>query len=333
MRAAIVGIAGPELTGAEAALFRELPPAGVILFRRNVADPVQLRALTGALRRVLPTGARILVDQEGGRVARLRPPHWRDHPSAGRIGALHARDPEAGLRAAWLTGALIGLECADTGIDVACAPVLDLLHPGADTGVVGDRSYGDDPDAVAALATAMADGLLAAGVLPVGKHAPGHGWATVDSHNALPHIPAGTELRPDVRAFRLCAGLPWMMTAHLLLARWDTVRPGTLSPVVIGDVIRGRIGFGGVLVSDDLAMEALDGTPEDRAVAALEAGCDLALYCPGSLDANRAVLRACPEAGEASRRRLEAGEALRRARMQPGLDAGALARERGALPI
>ena len=330
MRAAVVGITGPELTLAEAALFQELPPAGVILFGRNVADPVQLRTLTDALRRVLPAGAHVVVDQEGGRVARLRPPHWREHPSAGRIAALHARDPDGGMRAAWLNGALIGLDCAAAGVDVACAPVLDLVHPGADA-VVGDRSFGSDPDTVAALATAMADGLLAAGVLPVGKHAPGHGWATVDSHHALPHIPAGTDLRPDLRAFRLCIGLPWMMTAHLLFADWDPVRPGTLSPPVIGDVIRGRIGFRGVLVSDDLAMKALDGPPERRAMSALAAGCDLALYCPGDLDANRAVLRACCEVGVELRRKLEAGEALRRVRVQPGLDSDALAQERDAL--
>ena len=321
-RAAILGIAGPALTGGEAALFRAHPPAGAILFRRNVEHPAQLRALTASLREVLAEGAPILVDQEGGRVARLRPPHWRAHPPAGDIGALHARDPAAGLRAAWLTGALIGLDCADAGIDMACAPVLDLRHPGAHD-VIGDRSFGPDPHAVAALGRALADGLLAAGVLPVAKHAPGHGRARADSHLALPVVDAA-ELGDDILPFAANADLPVMMTAHILYPALDPDRPATLSPRVVREVIRGRIGFGGLLLSDDLAMQALSGTPAERALGALAAGCDLALYCPGDAAGNAAVLDACPPMSDAAAARLGAARALAAAKRQT-LDGTALA--------
>ena len=306
MRAAVVGIGGVGLEAAEADLFRRLPPAGVILFGRNVESPGQVRALTDALRAVLPAGAVVAVDQEGGRVARLRPPHWMAHPAAGRIGALHGRDAGAGLRAAWLTGALIGAECAAAGIGLVCAPVLDLRVPGAHD-VVGDRSYGAGPAAVAALGRAAAAGLLAAGVQPVGKHAPGHGRALVDSHLALPRVPADQDLSDDIQPFAANADLPWMMTAHLLYPGWDPDLPGTLSPRVIGGIIRGRIGFGGVLVSDDLAMRALDGLPGALAAAAVAAGCDLALHCTGVLAETEAVLAGVPDVAAPTLDRMAAG--------------------------
>jgi beta-N-acetylhexosaminidase len=326
--AAIVGLAGPALTAPEAALFRAHPPAGVVLFRRNVVDPPQLRALTAALRGVLAEGAPILVDQEGGRVARLRPPHWRAHPAAGTIGLLHERDPAAGLRAAWLTGALIGLDCAAGGIDVACAPVLDLRLPGAHE-VVGDRGFGPDPEAVAALGRAMAEGLLAAGVVPVAKHAPGHGRALADSHESLPVVDMA-DLRDDILPFARNADLPWMMTAHIRYLALDPERPATLSPRVLAEVIRGRIGFAGLLVSDDLAMQALAGPPAARAVAALAAGCDLALYCPGDPEGTAGVLGACPPLTAAAQGRLAAGRA-RAAASRQALDGAALAAERAGL--
>lgn len=307
---------------------RACPPAGAILFRRNVETPAQLRALTTALRDVLADGAPILVDQEGGRVARLRPPHWRAHPPAGAIGALHARDAAAGLRAAWLTGALIGCDCAAAGIDVAAAPVLDLRFPGAHD-VVGDRSFGRDPRAVAALGRAMAEGLLAAGVQPIAKHAPGHGRAQADSHLALPVVDAA-DLSDDIHPFAANADLPWMMTAHIRYAALDPDRPATLSPRVVAEVIRGRIGFAGLLVSDDLAMQALEGTPAQRAAGALAAGCDLALYCPGDGAGNAAVLRACPPLTGAAAARLAAARALAAAQRRT-LDAAALAAERDRL--
>ncbi len=329
-RAAIVGIAGTVLADAEAALLRAHPPAGIILFRRNVADPAQLRMLTAALRAALPDGAVVMVDQEGGRVARLRPPHWPAHPPAGAIGARFATRPAEGLRAAWLTGALIGLDCAEAGFDTVAAPVLDLRLPGASE-VVGDRAYAAEPAAVARLARAMAAGLLAAGVQPVGKHAPGHGRARVDSHVALPTVEAN-DLESDLLPFAANADLPWMMTAHIVYRAWDPARPGTLSPLVIDGAIRGRAGFRGVLVSDDLAMEALSGTPAARALGALAAGCDLALYCPGDAEGTQAVLRAAPALTEAARARLAAARALAM-RRRLALDPAGLRAERDGMTL
>lgn len=329
MKAAIVGIAGVELQRDEAALLRALPPSGVILFGRNVRDPAQLSALTASLRDVLPEQAVIAVDQEGGRVARLRPPHWRSHPAAAAIGALHASDPAAGLRAAFLTGALIGLDCASVGIGMACAPVLDLRVAGA-SDVVGDRSFGADPEAVGALGGAMAEGLMAAGVIPVGKHAPGHGRARVDSHHALPVVQTDEALDDDLVPFVRCAGLPWMMTAHLLYHRYDSERPGTLSPAVIAGVIRARIGFKGVLVSDDLAMRALAGVPGELAEAAIAAGCDLALHCTGALGDSEGVLRAAPDVAGPTLARMQAARA-RVARSRVALDGARLDAERDRL--
>ena len=329
MKAAIVGIAGPELLGDETALLRAFPPAGVILFGRNVQDPAQLRRLTSALRDVLPDEGLVAVDQEGGRVARLRPPHWRDHPPAGVIGALHAADARAGLRAAFLTGALIGLDCMQAGIGLVCAPVLDLRVPGA-SDVVGDRSFGADPADVGALGQATADGLMAAGATPVAKHAPGHGRALVDSHFDLPSVPADVPLDADIAAFRACAGLPWMMTAHLLYHGIDSDRPGTLSAAVIGQVIRRRIGFGGVLVSDDLAMRALAGAPGDLAAEAVASGCDVALHCTGALADSEAVLRATTKVSAPGLARMAAARALV-AERRVALDGAALAVERDRL--
>jgi beta-N-acetylhexosaminidase len=326
MQAAIVGIAGLVLDQAEIALFRRLPPAGVILFARNVEDPDQLRSLTAGLRGLLPAAAVIAVDQEGGRVARLRPPHWMAHPAAGRIGVL---DAAARLRAAWLTGALIGAECAAAGIGLVCAPVLDLRVPGAHD-VVGDRSYGADPALVAQLGRAAADGLLAAGVQPVVKHAPGHGRALVDSHLALPGVARDQDLSDDMHPFAVNADLPWMMTAHLLYPGLDADRPGTLSPAVIGQAIRGRIGFEGVLVSDGLEMRALDGTPGGLAARAVAAGCDLALHCTGALADSEAVLSAVPAASSQTLARMAAGLA-RAAASRRALDLPALAAERARL--
>ncbi len=329
MKAAIVGLAGTTLDAAEAALLLLYQPAGAILFARNVRDPGQLSALTAALRDVLPAHAVVAVDQEGGRVARLRPPNWRAHPPAGRLGAVFDADDAAGLRATWLTGALIGLDCAGAGFDVVCAPVLDLLVPGAHD-VVGDRAYSAEPDVVARLGRAMADGLLAAGVQPVAKHAPGHGRTAVDSHTGLPRVDAGQDLTSDMRPFMLCAGLPWMMTAHLLYEGLDADWPGTLSAIVIRQAIRGRIGFQGVLVSDDLAMNALSGTPGVRAAQAVTAGCDLAMHCSGVLSDTADVLEACPDITDATLARLAVARIMAASAQQP-LDGAALAAERDSL--
>jgi beta-N-acetylhexosaminidase len=326
--AAIVGIAGPTLLPEEAALFKALPPAGVILFGRNVEDPAQLAGLVASLRAVLPPLADIMVDQEGGRVARLRPPHWRAHPAAAILGFLFETNPVAGLRAAWLTGALIGLDCRAAGFTVAATPVLDISVPGAHD-VIGDRAFARHPANVARLGRAVANGVLAAGILPVTKHAPGHGRVRVDSHLLLPKV-ADQDLSTDIRPFALNADLPWMMTAHIVYETLDPVLPATLSPLVIGSVIRGRIGFEGVLVTDDLAMKALSGAPADLAVQALRAGCDIALYCSGDFALTEALLRACPPLTATADKRLSAGRAVAASRRLT-LDAARLADERERL--
>ena len=329
MRAAIVGLAGPTLEANEAALLRRYQPAGAILFARNVRDLQQLAALVAAVHDVLPAHGVVAVDQEGGRVARLRPPCWRAHPAAARLGELFDRDQAAGERATWLTGALIGLDCAEAGLDVVCAPVLDLRVPGAHH-VVGDRAYSTEPGTVARLGRAMADGLLAAGVQPVAKHAPGHGRAAVDSHLDLPRVEAGQDLADDMRPFALCVGLPWMMTAHILYAGLDADCPATLSATVIRQAIRGRIGFQGVLVSDDLAMNALTGSPGERAARAVAAGCDIAVHCSGVLSDTADVLQSCPDITGAALDRLADAGRMADAARQP-LDGAALADERDAL--
>lgn len=328
MRAAIVGISGPQLLPVESECFRAQPPAGVILFARNVRDPGQLSALTASLRAVLPPRAILMVDQEGGRVARLRPPHWRAHPPAAEHGRLYARDNRAGTRAAWLTGALIGTDCRSAGFDVVAAPVLDLAVPGA-SDVIGDRAFGCDPLIVARLGRAMADGLLAAGIQPVGKHVPGHGRALVDSHQALPRVDAA-DLSTDLLPFTLLVHLPWLMTAHIVYAAWDPHNPATLSPAVVQGIIRGRLGFGGVLVSDDLAMGAVAGSPAERAVQALRAGCDLALYCAGDPEPTAAVLASVPTLSSVAASRLAAARAVAEAHQLP-LNPATLAAERDRL--
>jgi beta-N-acetylhexosaminidase len=323
-RAAIVGIAGPILLPEEAALFRAFPPAGVILFARNVQDPAQLAILVASL----PPGAEIMVDQEGGRVARLRPPHWRAHPPAASLGRWFETDPVTGLRAAWLTGALIGLDCGAAGFTVAATPVLDISVPGAHD-VIGDRALAQHPAAVARLGRAVANGVLAAGLIPVGKHAPGHGRARVDSHLLLPKV-AEQDLTADMRPFALNADLPWMMTAHIVYEALDPALPATLSAAVIGTIIRGQIGFEGVLVTDDLAMKALSGAPADLAMQALAAGCDIALYCSGEFAPTEALLRACPPLTPAAAQRLNTGRAAAASR-RLGLDPAKLAVERDRL--
>ncbi|MCQ8277935.1 beta-N-acetylhexosaminidase [Acetobacteraceae bacterium KSS8] len=325
-RAAIVGLSGPSLLPEERDLLRETPPLGVILFKRNVDTPDRLAALIGALRDIVPDML-LCVDQEGGRVARLRPPFWDAHPPAAALGALYAREPKAGLRAAFLCGALIGAQCADAGFDLVCAPVLDLYVPGADA-VIGDRAFSADPEAVSVLGAAFADGLLAAGIQPVGKHAPGHGRSLVDSHLALPELDGLDE--NDLLPFRANRNLPWMMTAHIRYRALDPDRPATLSRTVIDEVLRRELGFTGLIVSDDLSMHAVSGEPGALAASALAAGCDLALHCSGVLAETRSVLAASPPPDAALRARLEAATALASARKQT-LDRAALAAERARL--
>ena len=321
---AIIGISGSRALQGEMDVFREHPPAGVILFARNIADPPQLASLIASLREVLPA-ALLMVDQEGGRVARLRPPHWQAHPPARAIGDLHARDDAAGLRAAWITGALIGAQCRQAGFDVAAAPVLDVADP-AGHDVIGDRAFSADPQAVAVLGEAMARGLLAAGIQPIGKHAPGHGRARADSHAELPTLEDVAEA--DLIPFRANAWLPWMMTAHIRYTAQDMDHPATQSPALVR-LIR-ALGFDGVLTTDDLAMHALTGTPGERALRALDAGCDVALHCSGVLEDTLSVLSAIPPMTAGTHARLQAASAMARA-SRVDLDVPALTAERARL--
>jgi len=284
-RAVILGCAGPDLAADERAFFRDADPLGFILFARNIDTPERAQRLVDALRSsVARADAPVLIDQEGGRVARLRPPHWRKAPPARLLGDLYRRDPERGLEATRLNARLLAADVASTGADVDCLPVLDLAFPETHD-IIGDRAYAAQPEAVAALGRAAAEGLMAEGVAPVIKHMPGHGRATVDSHAALPRVGASREEleRTDFLPFRLLADLPLAMTGHLL---FDAVDPGaaiTVSARGVQDVIRGHIGFGGLLLSDDLSMQALGGSIGERAAKALLAGCDLALHCNGNM--------------------------------------------------
>jgi beta-N-acetylhexosaminidase len=323
--AAIVGLSGTALTAEEAALLRAHPPAGIILFSRNISDPQQLARLIADLRALLPEPAVLMVDQEGGRVVRLRPPHWRWHPAANSFHSLYRGDPQTGLRAAWLHGALIGVEAASAGFDVVAAPVLDMPFQG---NTLGDRLLGSDPYVIGVLGRAIINGLLSSGIQPVAKHVPGHGQAVVDSHLQLPVVET---LDPrNLVPFSMNARAPWMMTAHILYRDLDPDLPATCSKRVLRDTVRGTIAFAGVLVSDDLAMSALVGSPASRALRALAAGCDIALYCPGDAAGNSAVLSACPPLTSAAATRLASARALAAAR-RIALDAAFLEHERISL--
>jgi beta-N-acetylhexosaminidase len=283
--AAILGCRGTVLSEAERAFFRSVDPLGFILFARNVADPAQLTALIASLREsVGRADAPVLVDQEGGRVARMRPPHWPARPAAGRFGELWQRQGRAiACAAARLDGRLIAADLAAVGIDVLCAPVLDLRIPGAHDIVVGDRAFASDPAIVGDLAGSFIDGVTAGGVIPMLKHMPGHGRAVVDSHHELPVVDAPLAIlaESDFVPFRRLARRGWGITAHIVYRALDPERPATLSPSVIGGTIRGAIGFDGLLLTDDLSMKALGGSYAERTRRALEAGCDIALHCNG----------------------------------------------------
>ena len=316
MLAAIFGLRGTEISADERAFFRDADPVGFILFARNCAEPRQVHRLANELRDAVGRAdAPLLIDQEGGRVARLKPPHWHAYPAAATIAALGGAKAR---EAAWLGARLVADDLAALGLTVDCMPVLDLPIDGADA-VIGDRAYGTAPEAVAALGGAVCEGLLAGGVLPVMKHVPGHGRALVDSHSALPVVTAPrAELEAtDFAPFRALAAMPWAMTAHVLYRAIDDATPATLSPRVIGEVVRGFIGFDGLLLSDDVSMGALPGKIGARATRALAAGCDVVLHCNGSLDEMKAVAEGASLVSAAALRRLDAGEARRRASLAP----------------
>lgn len=304
-RAFVCGLSGPRLSDDERAFLAAARPWGVILFGRNLTeDAGQIRRLTEDIRAALvDAAAPILIDQEGGRVQRLRPPLALRHPPAEAYGALFARDPDAGLAAARTGAQLIALELGAFGITVDCLPVLDLAVAGAHT-VIGDRAYAADPAAVAALGRAVCEGLRAGGVLPVIKHIPGHGRAGADSHLELPRVAAShTDLASDFAPFAALADQPIAMTAHVVYDAIDPNNAATVSPVVVGEVIRGDIGFDGLLVTDDLSMQALSGTLAERARAAFAAGCDIVLHCNGRLAEAEEIAAASPELTEVSARR------------------------------
>ncbi|MGB6536839.1 MAG: beta-N-acetylhexosaminidase [Xanthobacteraceae bacterium] len=318
MRAFIAGFAGIALNDAERSFLREAQPWGGIVFARNVAGPQALRRLIDDFRTILGRAAPVLVDQEGGRVQRLKPPHWPQYPPAAAYGLLYGRDRARGLAAAELGARLIAADLADVGIDADCMPIADVPLPGADT-VIGDRAFAAEPEAVAVLAAAFAQGLSDGGVLPVLKHIPGHGRASADSHHKLPVVTADRTLleATDFVPFRALAGLPLAMTAHVVFSAIDPIAPATVSAAIVREVIRGSIGYRGLLMSDDLSMGALSGSLGDRTGAALAAGCDLVLHCNGNIDEMCAVAAAAP---------LLSGEGAQRAE-------AALARKRSAMPI
>ena len=290
----ITGCEGLTLTTDEAAFVRDHRPAGLILFARNCDTHDQVRRLTDAYRTAIgEQDVLVLIDQEGGRVQRLKPPHWRALPPASAFGALYTKDPKRGLDAARLAARVAAQELAALGISMNCAPVLDLPSPGAHD-IIGDRAYGTEVAAVVALARAVAGGLIAGGVLPVIKHIPGHGRATADSHLELPVVSASAQdLRTyDFAPFHALADLPAAMTAHVVYTALDPKEPATTSLTVVQDVIRGEIGFDGLLMSDDLGMKALAGTMQQRTERSLFAGCDVVLHCNGNLSEMRDVASA-----------------------------------------
>src|SRR6476660_3772371 len=306
-RAFITGISGLELGAAEREFIRGTRPWGFILFKRNIEAPGQVSALVRELRECLgEADAPVLIDQEGGRVARLGPPHWPVYPPGAAFGALYDRDPKLGFQAARLSSRLIAADLIDLGISVDCLPLADVPVAGADA-VIGNRAYGTEPAKVAAIARAVTGGLEQGGVLPVLKHIPGHGRATADSHFRRPRVDTAREEleRTDFAAFIPLADLPMAMTAHVVFSALDPAQPATTSATIVQQVIRGGIGFQGLLMSDDVSMNALAGSIAERTRAIVNAGCDMVLHGNGKLDEMQDVARETPEL---------AGEALDRAR-------------------
>jgi beta-N-acetylhexosaminidase len=319
-KAFICGVAGLTLTDAERDFLRAERPWGFILFKRNVSDRAQVKALVSELRQCVGGGdAPVLMDQEGGRVQRLQPPEWPSYPRGAVFSRLYDRTPAEGLRAAFLSARLIADDLSELGVTVDCLPLADVPVAGADA-VIGDRAYGNEPGKVAAIAQAITDGLEAGCVLPVLKHIPGHGRATADTHFLLPVVdtPVAELEQTDFAAFRPLAGLPMAMTAHVVFSALDRAQPATTSATIIADVIRGSIGFQGLLMSDDVSMNALEGTIAERTRASLAAGCDMILHCNGNPDEMAEVAANAP---------VLAGQALARA------DAALKARNRSPQPL
>src|SRR5436305_2150682 len=306
-RAFITGVSGPELNAEEREFIRAQRPWGFILFKRNIETPGQVAHLIAEMRNELARpDAPVLIDQEGGRVQRLGPPHWPIYPAGAVFGRLYDLDPALGLSAARLSARLIAADLSDLGVSVDCLPLADVPVAGADT-VIGDRAYGTEPGKVAAIARTVTEGLEQGGILPVLKHIPGHGRATADTHFKLPVVdtPQNELERTDFAAFKPLANLPMAMTAHVVFSALDPAQPATTSATMVEQVIRGVIGFQGLLMSDDVSMNALAGSLAERTRAIFAAGCDVVLHCSGVLDEMRDVARETPELS---------GKALERAR-------------------
>ncbi|HJR82818.1 MAG TPA: beta-N-acetylhexosaminidase [Sphingomicrobium sp.] len=331
MQAAIYGIEGTELTRDERAFFADADPAGFILFRRNCECRDQLVRLTSALREVSGRPeVPILIDQEGGRVARMRPPEWPVFPTGEAFDRLYQLAPSSAIEAARSNARALGLMLGEVGVNVDCLPMLDVRQPGA-TDIVGDRALGSDPMQVAALGRAILDGLHSAGVLGVIKHIPGHGRALVDSHKELPIVLADEDdLAIDLEPFERLRGAAMGMTAHVVYTAWDSERPGSQSPIVIHDIIRERIGFDGFLMSDDIGMEALSGDHGKRAAACVAAGCDVALHCDGKMENMLLVADAVPALSPEGEARLARAMALTFT-PEEGMDFAAAVEKRDAL--
>lgn len=295
MTPAIFGLSGLTLSADERAFFREADPAGYILFGRNIGTRAQVRALTEELRALHGRDRTfICIDQEGGRVARMKPPEWLAFPPGEAFDKLYDLAPISAIEAARANAEALGLDLAEVGINVDCLPLLDVRQPGAHD-VIGDRAFGSEPLRVAALGRATLDGLARAGVAGVVKHMPGHGRTTTDTHKAMPTVTVSAEqLETDLAPFRALKDAAIGMTGHLLFTAWDADNPATQSPFVIGDVIRKQIGFDGLLLTDDLEMEALEGTIPERAARAVAAGCDLALNCWAKMDDMIGIAEALP---------------------------------------
>lgn len=328
MLPAILGLAGTVLTDDERQFFREVNPAGYILFGRNIQNRQQVRALTDSLREI--SGASdiaILVDQEGGRVARLSAPEWPIYPAAAQFSRAYQIDPERACYALACNYEALALDLIEVGITVDCAPVLDVPVSGAHD-VIGDRAFGTAPEVVAAMGAAVLEGMTKAGVIGVIKHIPGHGRAQVDSHASLPRVSASSaELAQDVAPFQQLAHAPMAMTAHITYDAWDAERCATLSPTVIHEVIREQIGFNGLLMSDDLDMKALSGSVPELAREALAAGCDVALNCWGKMDDMQGMAGLLPPASIITRERLADALSV----LQPLPDLGAIAARQRSL--
>jgi beta-N-acetylhexosaminidase len=331
MLPAIFGMSGLSLTADERAFFRDSNPAGFIIFGRNIADRAQLRALTDELRDVSGRdNVPILIDQEGGRVARMRAPIWPDFPAGAVFDALYERAPASAIEAARTNARALAAMLVECGINVDCLPLLDVRQPGA-SDVIGDRALGSEPMRVAALGRAIVSGLQDGGVVGVVKHMPGHGRALLDTHKALPVVDASdAELAHDLAPFAALRDAAMGMTCHVIFSAWDAERPATLSPFVIQTIIRERVGFTGLLMTDDLDMDALDGDVPSRAARAIAAGCDLALNCWAKMDDMVGIAKALPPLTQAGRARLD-GAMERVAGRSSNADFAALIGHRDAL--